>query len=203
VPDGVSDELAVFSEPLAAAFEIVEQLALDSSAWREQRALVLGDGKLGLLVAQVLHATGARVALIGHHAEKLAILAARGIETCLSGDFSPPTAAGGGRFDLTVDATGSAEAFALAAAATRPRGTLVLKSTVAGAHEIDLAPIVIDEINVMGSRCGPFAPALEALENGSVDVRPLVAERFPLARGDEAVRAAARRGALKVLLDCS
>jgi threonine dehydrogenase-like Zn-dependent dehydrogenase len=201
VPDGLSDESAVFAEPLAAAFEILEQLAFEPSVWREQRALVLGDGKLGLLVSQVLQHAGARVRVVGRHPEKLAILAARGIETTLEPDWTPGEA--GERFDVSVEATGTIAGFEAAVAATRPRGTLVLKSTVAGRHDLDLAPIVIDEIGIVGSRCGPFAPALSALAAGDVDVSPLIAGRLPLARGDEALRKAAGRGALKVLLECA
>ncbi len=197
VPDGVDDARAVFAEPLAAAFEILEQLPLGPSEWRDQRALVLGDGKLGLLVAQVLARAGARVLAVGRHPEKLALLARRGIETRLQGDAELGT-----KFDLCVDATGSSGGFETAVTATRPRGCLVLKSTVAGQHAIDLAPIVIDEIQVLGSRCGPFAPALEALAADEIDVASLVEERLPLARGPEAFERARRRGARKILIEC-
>ena len=196
VPEGVRDEDAVFAEPLAAAFEILEQLGAERV--RDARALVLGDGKLGLLVAQVLAAAGARVLAVGRHAEKLGLLAARGIETRLASDFVPDDG-----FDLSVEATGSVAGFETAVAATRPRGTLVLKSTVAGRHELDLAPLVIDEIQVVGSRCGPFAPALAALAAGDVDVACLVGDRLPLSRGDDALRRAAEPGMLKVLIDCA
>lgn len=191
VPDPVSDEHAVFAEPLAAAFEILEQVRVEPGV----RALVLGDGKLGLLVAQVLRRAGARVLAVGHHEAKLAALARRGIETRLERDWTPePT-------PLVVEATGSARGFAAALAATRPRGTLVLKSTVAEHAPLDLAPLVIHEIQLVGSRCGPFAPALAALAAGDVDVAPLVSERLPLARGVEALERAARPGALKVLIE--
>jgi threonine dehydrogenase-like Zn-dependent dehydrogenase len=199
VPDALADESAVFVEPLAAAFEILEQLALEPSAWRDVRALVLGDGKLGLLVAQVLQHAGARVRVVGRHPEKLAILEARDIETTLAPvDGWAPSE----RFDVVVEATGTIAGFEAAVAATRPRGTLVLKSTVAGRHDLDLAPLVIDEIQVVGSRCGPFAPALASLAAGDIDVSPLVAARVPLAQGTEALRLAGERGALKVLLEC-
>ena len=178
--------------------EILEQLDLDPGAWRDLRAVVLGDGKLGLLVAQVLAAAGARVLAVGRHAEKLAVLAKRDIETCLVDSWQPDK-----RADICVEATGSAEGFRAAVAATRPRGKLVLKSTVAAAHEIDLAPLVIDEISVIGSRCGPFEPALAALAAGDVDVRGLVDDTLPLARGNEALQRAAERGTLKILIDCS
>lgn len=193
VPDAVSDDDAVFTEPLAAAFEILEQLTIE----RGQRALVLGDGKLGLLVAQVLQRAGATVHLVGRHREKLDLLAARGIETSLDSDYTPAK-----EMDISVEATGSLSGFDAAVAATRPRGTIVLKSTVAGKHDLDLAPLVIDEIQVVGSRCGPFPPALEALASGEVDVAALVSDRMPLGRGDEALRRATEPGVLKVLLEC-
>jgi threonine dehydrogenase-like Zn-dependent dehydrogenase len=194
VPDGVPDEAAVFCEPLAAAFEILEQIVVAPGA----RCVVLGDGKLGLLVAQVLARSGARVRAVGRHPGKLALLAACDVETRLVSDWDP--AAEGA--DLVVEATGSAAGFALARAATRPRGTLVLKSTLAEQVRVDLAPLVIDEIQVVGSRCGPFEPALRALAAGEIAVAPLVSERLPLGRGAQALERAAAPGALKVLLDC-
>ncbi|MEM7409691.1 MAG: alcohol dehydrogenase catalytic domain-containing protein [Myxococcota bacterium] len=191
VPDTVSDTQAVFTEPLAAAFEILEQVTVEPGA----SCVVLGDGKLGLLVAQVLASAGADVLAVGHHPEKLALLEARGIRSRLARDWSPePT-------DLVVEATGSAAGFRAAIAATRPRGTLVLKSTVADEIATDLAPLVIHEIQVVGSRCGPFAPALEALRDGRVDVEPLIHARLPLARANEALARAAERDVLKVLVE--
>ena len=191
VPEDVSDECAVFVEPLAAAFEILEQMSLVPGT----RCLVLGDGKLGLLVAQVLHDAGARVLAVGRHPAKLAILSRCGIETRLAGDWTPePT-------PLVIEATGSAEGFRAAVAATEPRGTLVLKSTVAEHPRVDLAPLVIHEIRVLGSRCGPFPPALRALADGRVDVRSLLTDRVPLARGTEALERAAAPGAIKVLIE--
>ena len=161
VPDGVTDEAAVFCEPLAAAFEILAQVPAAAQA----RCVVLGDGKLGLLAAQVLAAAGARVLAVGRHDDKLSILRRRGIETVVGDAWDRAPA------DVVIEATGSAAGFAQAVAATRPRGTLVLKSTVAHAAPLNLAPLVINEITVVGSRCGPFAPALEALARGAVDVR--------------------------------
>jgi threonine dehydrogenase-like Zn-dependent dehydrogenase len=191
VPDDVADECAVFTEPLAAAFEILEQVELVPGT----RCLVLGDGKLGLLVAQVLRDAGARVLAVGRHPDKLAILARRGIETRLAEDWTPePT-------PLVVEATSSALGFRAAVAATEPRGTLVLKSTVAERPRVDLAPLVIHEIRVLGSRCGPFPPALRALAEGRVEVRALVTDRVPLARGAEALERAAAPGAIKVLIE--
>jgi threonine dehydrogenase-like Zn-dependent dehydrogenase len=191
VPDGVADEVAVFCEPLAAACEILEQVPAAARA----RCVVLGDGKLGLLAAQVLAAAGARVLAVGRHPEKLAILGRRGIETVPLGEWDRA------RADVVVEATGSAEGFALAVAAARPRGTVVLKSTVAHAAPLHLAPVVIDELTIVGSRCGPFAPALDQLARGAVDVRPLITARRPLRDGVAALQLAARRGALKVLLE--
>lgn len=191
VPDAVPDAGAVFTEPLAAAFEILEQVPVA----RGTRCLVLGDGKLGLLVAQVLAGAGARVHAVGRHPEKLALLARRGIETSLAGDGAPEPC------ELVVEATGSADGFRTAVAATLPRGTLVLKSTLADSPRVDLAPLVIHEIRVVGSRCGPFAPALHALANAAVDVLPLISARVPLARAEAALTLAAAPGALKVLIE--
>jgi threonine dehydrogenase-like Zn-dependent dehydrogenase len=186
VPEGMDDVTAVFTEPVAAGFEIVEQLG-DISG---RRAVVLGDGKLGLLVAQVLSASGARVTLAGHHASKLTLAAGLGIDT----GGSPAGA------DLVVDATGSPRALAEALELVRPRGTVVLKTTVSSRHALDLAPAVINEVTIVGSRCGPFAPALDALATGRVRVAPLVEATYPLADGIAAFAHAARPGAVKVLV---
>jgi len=191
VPEAVPDELAVFTEPLAAAFEILEQVHVEPG----RDCVVFGDGKLGLLVAQVLQLAGARVLAVGRHPEKLAILAKRDIETALIDDWQ------GSHASLVVEATGSAEGFERAMAATRPRGTLVLKSTVADREDVDLSPLVIDEIHVVGSRCGPFPPALRALETGAIDVRSLVSDRIPLARALEGLERSTHPLALKVLLE--
>jgi threonine dehydrogenase-like Zn-dependent dehydrogenase len=191
VPDSVADDAAVFTEPLAAAFEILEQVRIEAG----MRCVVLGDGKLGLLTAQVLAGTGARVLAVGRHDDKLAILRRRGIETVRAEDWDRA------RADVVVEATGRPAGLALAVAATRPRGTLVLKSTVAETGTFNAAPLVIDEITLVGSRCGPFAPALRALSDGSVDVAPLIAARHSLADGVGALGAAAAPGALKVLIE--
>jgi threonine dehydrogenase-like Zn-dependent dehydrogenase len=191
VPAGVPDELAVFAEPLAAAFEILEQVRVEPGL----DCVVLGDGKLGLLAAQVLQAAGADVLAVGRHPEKLAVLRRRGIQTRLASDAPL------GPASLVVEATGSALGFARAVAALRPRGTLVLKSTHAEQAPVDLAPLVIHELFVIGSRCGPFPPALRALETDAVDVRSLIHARVPLARADEALRMAAEPGVLKVLIE--
>jgi threonine dehydrogenase-like Zn-dependent dehydrogenase len=190
VPDQVSDEAAVFTEPLAAAFEILEQVHVQPGT----ECVVLGDGKLGLLVAQVLFQAGARVLAVGKHEEKLAVVRRRGIDTACGTQWDEAPA------DLVIDATGSAAGFALALKTTRPRGTLVAKSTVVDSAPLNLAQIVVNEITVLGSRCGNFAPALRALEAGSVDVCPLISARVPLRAGVDALQLAATPGVLKVLL---
>jgi threonine dehydrogenase-like Zn-dependent dehydrogenase len=193
VPERVRDEAAVFVEPLAAAFEILEQIHVTPG----MDCTVLGDGKLGLLAAQVLHLTGARVLVVGKHAAKLGLLAKRGIATTVLESWSKKKA------DVVVEATGTPAGFGAAVAATRPRGTLVLKTTAAGAAKLDLSPVVVQEITVVGSRCGSFAPALRALEAGSVDVMPLIGGRVPLRDAERALEMAARPGMLKVLVDAS
>ncbi|WP_434041258.1 MULTISPECIES: MDR/zinc-dependent alcohol dehydrogenase-like family protein [Sorangium] len=206
VDDRVDDEEAVFTEPLAAAFAILEQVRVAPGT----SALVFGDGKLGLLIAQVLQQAGARVLAVGKHEEKLALLRARGIATELllaeaAGEADAGAAPRRGAWagepaEIVVEATGSAEGFARAVRATRPRGTLVLKSTVAGLSSVHLAELVVHEITVVGSRCGLFEPALRALEDRSIDVRSLVSARLPLERAADALQAAAAPGALKVLV---
>jgi threonine dehydrogenase-like Zn-dependent dehydrogenase len=191
VPEGVPDELAVFTEPLAAAFEILQQVHIEPG----RECVVLGDGKLGLLAAQVLHGAGARVLAVGKHLEKLSILAKRGIEIVLLDDWRGELAS------LVVEATGTVQGFQRAVQATSPRGTLVLKSTVSESARMNLSPLVIDEISVVGSRCGPFPPALRALETGAVDVQSLITERLPLSQGLEALERARHPTALKILLD--
>jgi threonine dehydrogenase-like Zn-dependent dehydrogenase len=190
VPDSVSDDEAVFTEPLAAAFEILEQVHLQPT----DEVLVLGDGKLGLLCAQVLHSTGARVRVVGKHPQKLAWLHTWGIATTLLTDWQPCQA------DVVIEATGSSAGLALALEAIRPRGTLVLKSTVAAPHHLSLAPLVINEITVVGSRCGRFPPALRALAQRRLAVTPLIDQIYPLTAGPEAVTHAARPGTCKILL---
>jgi threonine dehydrogenase-like Zn-dependent dehydrogenase len=190
VPDSVLDEEAVFTEPLAAAFEILEQVHLQPT----DEVLVLGDGKLGLLCAQVLHSTGAQVRIVGKHPRKLDILRQLGLHAELLTDWQPtPT-------DIVVEATGSTAGLQLAITAVRPRGTLVLKSTVATEHTLALAPLVINEVTVIGSRCGPFSPALRALEHKRIVVLPLIDQIYPLTAGEAAITHAAHPGTLKILL---
>lgn len=193
VPGGVSNEAAVFTEPLAAACEILEQVEV--RAHRE--ACVIGDGKLGQLIARVLCASGLRVVMIGKHSRKLHLAQVAGIGTA---KLASPHARRADAFTLTVEATGSPSGLALAQQITRPRGTLVLKSTFHGAANVETWPIVVKEITVIGSRCGPFAPALALLRSGRVDPRPLISHVFSLKEAAEAIRYAQRPGVMKVLL---
>lgn len=186
VPASVSDEIAVFCEPVAAACEILEQVG----SVEHCRVLVIGDGKLGLLIAQVLAAEGARVTLEGRHTESVSWIRAANV------DLSRPTS----RYDLVVEATGSREGLAHAIELTRPRGTLVLKTTVAGTYEVDLSRLVIDEITVIGSRCGQMAPALERLTDGRVQVESMISGRYSLKDVEEAFAFAGRHGVRKVLV---
>jgi len=190
VPDTLADEDAVFTEPLAAAFEILTQIQIDPG----DDILVLGDGKLGNLCAQVVRLTGAKVTVVGKHAEKLAAIRKAGVRTVQLNDWQPRL------FDIVVEATGSPSGLELALSAVRPRGTLILKSTIAGNHQVSLAPIVIHEINVIGSRCGPFPDALDALVEKRVAVAPLVEAIYSLIDGVDGFRRAAQAGAKKVLL---
>jgi threonine dehydrogenase-like Zn-dependent dehydrogenase len=190
VPENISDEEAVFAEPLAAAFEILTQIQLDPG----DEVLVLGDGKLGNLCAQVVRLTGAKVTALGKHADKLQLIKNAGVRTIELSNWQPRV------FDVVVEATGSPSGFELALSAVRPRGTIILKSTIAGNHQLSLAPIVINEINVIGSRCGPFDDALEALAAKRVSVTPLIEEIYSITDGVEALRQAGRTGARKVLL---
>jgi alcohol dehydrogenase len=190
LPDEIPDEEAVFIEPLAAACEILDQVVI--ADW--SRVAVLGDGKLGLLIAQVLHAHGAQVTLFGRHPAKLAIAMAAGIE--VEALNNRPRAA----FPLVVDATGSAAGLKEGVSMTRPRGILVMKSTVHGQVPIDTAPIIVNEITLIGSRCGRFEPALALLRNRRVNVADLISAEFPLDKAPEAFAEAARTGTLKVLL---
>jgi threonine dehydrogenase-like Zn-dependent dehydrogenase len=191
IPDAIADEAAVFVEPLAAAFRMVEQVEP-----RPGMALaVLGDGKLGMLCAWAARESGATVHLVGKHPAKLA-LAGTGVATHLLADAERL----GRPFDAVVDATGSPSGFPAALRLVRPCGTVVLKTTISARYEVDLAPIVIDEIRVVGSRCGPFPRAIAALASGVVDVRPLVGAEFPLDRAEDAFRAAGTPGSRKILL---
>ena len=192
VPENVPDEHAVFTEPLAAACGVLERVSIAKS----DRVAVIGDGKLGLLCAQVLALTGASLLLIGKHSSKLRIAERLGIETT-----TPKQAAKGSKqFDVVIEASGAAAGFALALELLRPKGQLVLKSTFHGKTEMDAARIVVDEISIIGSRCGRFNPALELLQKDAIDVDSLISEEYPLSKGVHAMRRAATKGVLKVLL---
>lgn len=199
VPDEVANEDVVFVEPLAANFEMLEQVHLRPT----DHALILGDGKMGQLAAQVLPLAGCDVAMVGRHAEKLALAEKRGVRTHLVADAAAFALDAASRADVVVECTGAAGGLEAALRLVRPRGTVLLKSTVADKSALDLAPIVIDEIRVQGSRCGPFAPALRALRHGLVDVRPLISATYPLEEGLAAFAHAGERGALKILVRIS
>lgn len=190
VPEEVPDEIAVFTEPVAAAFRILEQVSVGSG----DRVIVLGDGKLGQLVAQVLHARTSRLTCVGKHPGKLGLLEDLGIGTVLAGGEIE------GGADIVVEATGSAAGFESALRLVRPEGTLVLKTTVARPVSVDLSLAVIGEIRIVASRCGPFAPALEALAKGDVVVRPMISDTFGLEDAVEAFGRADASGVVKVLL---
>lgn len=197
VPDNVSNEEAVFVEPLAANFEILEQVHLKPT----ESVVILGDGKMGQLAAQVLTLGGCEVLMVGKHKEKLMLAEKRGVRTYLLDDAEHFALENGRRADLVVECSGSAQGLQLALRLARSRGTLILKSTVADRSTLHLAPIVIDEIRVQGSRCGPFAPALRALSQGLVDVKPLISARYTLDEAERAFEHARERGALKVIVD--
>lgn len=193
VPESVRDEAAVFAEPLAAACEVPDQAHIRP----RYRVIVLGDGKLGLLVAQVVALTGCELTVIGRHADKLGILAARGIDTQLADDGQQVPA---GTADVVVDCTGTASGWQTARRLIRPRGTIVLKSTYHGPIQTDLSSLVVNEVRVVGSRCGPMAAALRLLVQGMVDVKPLIQAEYPLDQAVAAFEHAARPGSLKVLV---
>ena len=191
VPENVTDEEAVFTEPLAAALEILDQLHIQPT----QKVAVLGDGKLGLLIALALNACSIDVTLIGKHENKLEIAKNQNVKTKLLQEIKVEK-----NFDVVVEATGSVSGFETSLACVKPRGTLVLKSTIATGKELNLAPIVIDEITVLGSRCGKFEPALRLLESKKIDIKPLISDIFGV---DEAISAFERnkdKDSVKVLI---
>ena len=193
VPDHISDEEAVFTEPLAAAFEIFEQVNIKSS----DRVCVLGDGKLGLLVSQALAASNCDLTVIGHYNEKLAILGKLGIKTILSSSYEEQG------FDIVVECTGSRSGIDTAMNIVRPKGQIILKTTVAEKDSFDLNHIVINEISLIGSRCGPFKPAIQAIKSGAVDVLSLVSKIYSLDDGLKALKYASEKGVIKVILKIS
>lgn len=191
VPENVEDEQAVFVEPLAAAIEITEQLHIKPM----DKVVVLGDGKLGLITALALKALNVNVTLVGKHQNKLDIAKAQGVPTKFLNDFEIKK-----EYDVVVEATGSVSGFETAIALTKPRGVLVLKSTVAASKEFNLAPIVIDEITVLGSRCGQFPPALRLLQSGKINLKPLISATYPIDDAIEAFEKNKERDVLKVLI---
>jgi len=191
LPAAVDDDAAVFVEPLAAAFQVLKQVKVDSGKW----VTVLGDGRLGLLVAQVLRDAGCPVRVIGKHPEKLALCEKWSIRARPLADIVPRHDQ-----DIVVDCTGSAGGLETALQMVRPRGTIVLKSTVAAGKALNLAPAVIDEIQILGSRCGPFREAIRALAEKRVDVASLIQRRMKLEDGLEAMELSGRPGVLKVIL---
>jgi threonine dehydrogenase-like Zn-dependent dehydrogenase len=192
VPDRLPDEHAVFTEPLAAACGIMER----ASITKDNHVAVIGDGKLGLLCAQTIALSGAPVLLVGKHAEKLRIAERRGIET----STVKKAAKRKKDFDVVVEASGSKTGFGMALDLLRPLGVLVLKSTFQETTEVAASRIVVDEISVVGSRCGRFSPALDLLKKGAIDVDSLISEEYPLTKGVGAMERAATKGVLKVLL---
>ena len=190
VPEGVSDEAACFAEPLAAALEIQEQVDVRA----DDRIVIIGAGKLGQLVARTLGLRARDVLVVGRDRVRLRSLLELGLRVGTADDLAP------GRADIVVECTGNPEGLALATRAVRPRGTVVLKSTYHGSASLDVSRLVVNEVTLVGSRCGPFAKALELLATGRVDVASLVHARYPLAEGLRAFEEAARPGALKVLL---
>ncbi|MGH9753267.1 MAG: MDR/zinc-dependent alcohol dehydrogenase-like family protein, partial [Blastocatellia bacterium] len=209
VPDSVSDRQAVFTEPLAAALAIPDQVEIDAS----HRVAIIGDGKLGQLISRVIARTGCDLILIGKHDAKLELAARAGVKTAklsaaeinlcnadFSRDLTTKVVATKTRFDFVVEASGSSSGIGLALDLIRPRGAIILKSTFRGAVQLDTSRMVVNEISVIGSRCGRFEPALRLLESGCVDIESLVAREYQLADGVEAMAEAERPGTLKVLL---
>lgn len=194
VPDGVSDEEAVFVEPLAAAYQVLAQCPIEP----RMNASVVGSGRLGLLVAQVLATTGCRLTVVGRNAAKLLLCEKRGIQTIHVDELLPKQDR-----DVVVECSGATEGLALAMQLVRPRGTIVLKSTYAHATPVNLAPIVVNEVRLLGSRCGPFPEALNALARKAVDVRPLVTRTFPIEQAVAAFEAVRRPETVKVLFRIS
>lgn len=192
VPDTLDDDHAVFTEPLAAACTIPQQIRIEDKPY----ITVLGDGRLGLLIAQVLARFNASVRVVGKHPDKLALCEKWAVKHRLLDELSPRADQ-----DIVVDATGSADGLRLAMQLVRPRGQIVLKTTVADQAGVDLSPLVINEVQLIGSRCGPFTEALDLLNAGSVDVLSLISRRLPLDRPEEAFTAARQADVVKVLLE--
>jgi threonine dehydrogenase-like Zn-dependent dehydrogenase len=190
VPDSIPDQAAVFTEPLAAALEILEQVHI----FPQDRVLLIGAGRLGQLIAQTLALNGCQLQVLARHPRQKELLAARGIALADEGNIENQ------RFDIVIEATGSGAGFFLAQKAVRPRGTIVLKSTYQGDLQVNFSTLVVNEIRITGSRCGPFEPALRLLSSGLVDPTPLIDSSYSLDEGVNAFQHAGEPGVLKVLI---
>ena len=191
IPENVPDEAAVFTEPLAAAFEILEQIPFSA----QQHCLVIGAGRLGQLIAQVIRLTGCKLQVVARHPHQISLLEQIDVACISEADIAA------GTVDIVVEATGTPGGFYLARKAVRPRGIIVLKSTYRGDLEVNFSSIVVDEITLIGSRCGPFPQAIQALASGKIDPRGLIQACFPLEQGLQALDFAAKPGGLKVLIN--
>lgn len=191
IPENVPDEQAVFVEPLAAGLEILEQMHIQPC----QKVMVLGDGKLGLLTALALNACGLDVLIVGKHQNKLDIAKNQGVKTQLLSEFEQAP-----KFDVVVEATGSITGFETSVSCVKPRGTLVLKSTIAASKELNLAPIVINEITILGSRCGRFEPAMRLIASGKIDFSQMISKIYPIEQAVEAFDANNAKDTIKILL---
>lgn len=191
IPKNVPDEQAVFVEPLAAGLEILEQMHIQLC----QKVMVLGDGKLGLLTALALNACGLDVLIVGKHQNKLDIAKNQGVKTQLLSEFEQAP-----KFDVVVEATGSITGFETSVNCVKPRGTLVLKSTIAASKELNLAPIVINEITILGSRCGRFEPAMRLIASGKIDFSQMISKIYPIEQAIKAFDANNAKDTIKILL---
>ncbi|MBI5352494.1 MAG: alcohol dehydrogenase catalytic domain-containing protein [Chloroflexi bacterium] len=191
VPDSVSDEMAIFTEPLAAALEIQQQIQIEQA----DRVLLVGAGRLGQLIAQTLALAGCNLHVLARHPFQQNLLTARGINLISEAEINS------GKWDIVIEATGSPDGFNLARKAVRPRGTMVLKSTYEGEMSVNISSIVVDEITVLGSRCGPFESALQLLESGAVDPSVLMTAKYSLGEVIEAFKHASQPGVLKIYIE--
>ncbi len=192
LPDSITDDQAVFIEPLAAACEIPDQVNIRPT----DRVAVIGDGKLGLLCAQVVALSGCDLITVGRHADKLDLLKRHGLVTTIDLAAIKPAS-----LDIVIEATGTPSGYAAARRLVRPRGIIVLKSTYHGEITVDLTKVVVDEVTLIGSRCGPFPPAIRLLANHQIDVEPLIQARYSLDNGVAAFEHAAQKGTLKVIVE--
>ncbi len=192
IPEHVSDKEAVFTEPLAAGLEILEQLHIEPMS----KVMILGDGKLGLVTALALNAFGINILLVGKHQNKLNIAKKQGVKTCLLNDFDKNM-----QFDVVIEATGSITGFETSLTSVKPKGVLVLKSTIASSKELNLAPVVINEITILGSRCGRFDPAMRLISTGRINFFDMISGIFPIENAIEAFEANNNSENIKILLE--